>query len=124
MNDLYSPQEKRCGCSDSPMVVCKVMYENSDGTRDTIFYRQQCQECGFVRKWMVDGVARNLYWTMSGSNFNYDWLNFHVAKDFKGERNGMTEFQRKKKFLKKIIELADQSDGRGNLVFTSADLRN
>lgn len=121
--DLYAPPQGKCGCSDSPMVVCRVMYENADGTRDTLFYRQQCQECGFVRKWIVNGVARNLYWTMVGNGFNYDWLNFHVAKDFKGDRNGLSEFERKKLFLRKIIKLADKSEGRGNLIFTSADLR-
>ena len=119
MNDLYSPQEERCGCSNSPMVVCKVMYENKDGTIDTLFYRQQCQSCGFVRKVDYNGTVRPLYWT-SG---NFQWLNFNVAKDFKGERNGLSEFERKKLFLRKIIELADKSDKVGNLIFTSADLK-
>ena len=121
MNDLYSPQEKRCGCSNSPMVVCRVMYQNADGTRDTLFYRQQCQNCGFVRKAESNGRIRNLYWS---GHFNFDWLNFNVAKDFKGDRNGVPEFERKKMFLRKIIQLADKSENRGNLIFTSADLKN
>ena len=123
MNDLYSPQEKRCGCSDSPMVVCKVMYQNADGTRDVLFYRQQCQNCGFVRKVERNGIVRPLYWVGYPGSFIFDWMKFRVAKDFKGERNGVSELGRKRKLLTKIIELADKSDRVGDLVFTSEDLR-
>ena len=106
------------------MVVCKVMYENADGTRDTLFYRQQCQNCGFVRKVESNGRIRNLYWSGWPGHFNFNWLNFNVANDFKGERKGLSEFERKKMFLRKIIKLADKSENRGNLIFTSEDLRN
>ena len=50
-------------------------------------------------------------------------MKFRVAKDFKGERNGVSELGRKRKLLTKIIELADKSDRVGDLVFTSEDLR-
>lgn len=113
----------RCGCENhGPMTVCKIRYVDEKGLQHTVCFRQQCQECGFVRK---NKLARNMYWSIKDSRdkFNYLPEYFWAPDEVTFDENMQYSKEKKIDFLRRILTLANRdSDKKGHLEYTKEQI--
>lgn len=112
-----------CGCDGiAPLVVCKIIYVDEKQELNTVCFRQQCQECGFVRK---NRIGKNLYWSVSSGKNLYNFLPefFWAPEDVIYDSNMQYNRNKKLDFVRRILTLANRNAShKGNLEFTKEEI--
>lgn len=116
-------QRYMCGCKDhGPMVVCKIKYVDEKDRQYTVCYRQQCQECGFVRK---NRIGRILYYSFKDAREQYNFLPeyFWAPEEVTYDENMQYSREKKIDFLRRILTLANRDrDKKGHLEYTKEQI--
>ena len=116
-------QRYMCGCKDhGPMVVCKIKYVDEKDRQYTVCYRQQCQECGFVRK---NRIGRILYYSFKDAREQYNFLPeyFWAPEEVTYDENMQYNREKKIDFLRRILTLANRDrDKKGHLEYTKEQI--
>lgn len=113
----------RCGCEkDGALTVCKIKYVDEFGHQHRVCYRQQCQECGFVRK---NRIGKILYYSIKDApeKFNYLPEYFWAPEEVTYDKNMQYSRDKKIDFLRRILTLANRDkDKKGHLEYTKAEI--
>ena len=116
-------QRYMCGCADhGPMVVCKIKYVDEQDRQHTVCYRQQCQDCGFVRK---NRIGRILYYSFKDAREPYNFLPeyFWAPEEVTYDENMQYSRDKKIDFLKRILYLANKDrNKKGHLEYTKKQI--
>lgn len=115
-----------CGCEKQGYLVpCDIRYVDKNGIRHRVCFRQQCQECGFVRK---NRIGKNLYYDIVDSNskrnrFVFLPEYFWAPDEYVFDENKQYDKMKKLCFLRKILTLANMhSSSWGHLDFTKEQI--
>ena len=116
------PNEKICGCEKQGYLVNTDIRVTLQGNEyQTICHRQQCQECGFVRK---NRMGKPFYFNfVSGSYANVLPEYFNVPDKYIYDNDGKYCKEMKIDFVRRILTLANKYSSRtGHLEFTEDEI--
>lgn len=115
-----------CGCEKHGyMCPCHVFFVDDAGECHHVCFRQQCQECGFVRK---NRMGKIMYFDIIDSGSKYDRFTFLPEYFWAPESYCFDEQQRYSKqlkldFIRRILTLANQESSHfGHLYFTREEI--
>lgn len=117
-----------CGCEHHGYLCpCHIYYVDDEKHCHHVCFRQQCQECGFVRK---NKIGRTLYYDIIDSTSKKDRFvflpeYFTVLEEFCFDENKQYSKKKKLDFLRRILTLANQDKEHfGHLYFTREEIYN